>query len=593
MINVTLYNKPNPNYSATMQFFVNRGFSPEKIQSYINSDISEINSYTDFGIENLQKAAQALLTAIKKSYPTLIIVDPDVDGMTSSALLINYLYRIFPTFVENHLTWYLHKGKVHGLSDCIDNAKKYKLIICPDSSSNDYKEHTQLKEQKSTVIVLDHHEADRISEDAIIINNQLSDYPNKFMSGVGVVYQFCKFLDDLLGVSYANTYIDLVALGNQADMMSGMSKETKTLIFEGFKEENIKNPYIRAMGEKNNFSFSKSDYKPSKENKLAYTPIGMSFFLIPLLNAICRSGTLEEKYLVFESMLSFRAFEKIPSNKRGHKPGEMETILSQALRTSTNVKNRQDREVIKAMEKLEMQIEAKDMLKHKVLLFLLEPGEIAPNIAGLIANKIMAKYQRCCAVLTKISEGYAGSMRAYSASGLNNFKDICENSRGCYFVAGHQSAAGLGISANNIEDFLEDTDNALANLPDEASYHVDYIWDEESVDGQKILEISELNDYIMQDIPRSYIYLHDIKITQDNLTVMKNNTIKISIKEIGIMMFSLSDEEIAELSRGEVALDAICKCTSNTWNFNTTPQLIVEKYEIKHISDNQWVNYLF
>jgi single-stranded-DNA-specific exonuclease len=62
-----------------------------------------------------------------------------------------------------------------------------KLVILPDSSSNDYEYHKELKNRGVNIIVLDHHEADHISEDAIIINNQLSDYPNKQMSGVGVV----------------------------------------------------------------------------------------------------------------------------------------------------------------------------------------------------------------------------------------------------------------------------------------------------------------------------------------------------------------------------------------------------------------------
>ena len=45
--------------------------------------------------------------------------------------------------------------------------------------------------------------------------------------------------------------------------------------------------------------------------------------------------------------------------------------------------------------------EDENLLNHKVLLFLLEPGEIDKNIAGLIANKMMAKYQRPCCILTK------------------------------------------------------------------------------------------------------------------------------------------------------------------------------------------------
>ena len=82
----------------------------------------------------------------------------------------------------------------------------------------------------------------------------MSDYPNKELSGVGVTWQFCRYLDSLGGNTYANDYLDLVALGNMADMMSMTSIETKSLIFEGFKDKNITNPFIFEMSEKNSFS---------------------------------------------------------------------------------------------------------------------------------------------------------------------------------------------------------------------------------------------------------------------------------------------------------------------------------------------------
>lgn len=70
-----------------------------------------------------------------------------------------------------------------------------------------------LADKNIQVLVLDHHLADHISEYAVIINNQLSDYPNKELSGVGIVWQFCRYIDSILNVNYANDFIDLVALG--------------------------------------------------------------------------------------------------------------------------------------------------------------------------------------------------------------------------------------------------------------------------------------------------------------------------------------------------------------------------------------------
>ena len=93
------------------------------------------------------------------------------------------------------------------------NSHNFDLILIPDAGSNDYEAHAALKNKNIDTIILDHHLADKISDDAIVINNQLSDYPNKELSGVGVVYQFCRYIDEKMQTNYADYYLDLVALG--------------------------------------------------------------------------------------------------------------------------------------------------------------------------------------------------------------------------------------------------------------------------------------------------------------------------------------------------------------------------------------------
>jgi len=74
------------------------------------------------------------------------------------------------------------------------------------------------------------------------------------------------------------------------------------------------------------------------------------------------------------------------------------------MRVVTNVKNRQTKAQDSGLATIENMIEEQNLLSHKVLLFLLEPGQVDRNIAGLIANKIMAKYQRPVCLLTKVTE---------------------------------------------------------------------------------------------------------------------------------------------------------------------------------------------
>lgn len=570
----------NPQYSTVEQILTNRGIPIQEIHHYLNTTDNDINSPSLFGEDNLKRGAAALINTIKSDNTMIIVVDADCDGFTSSAILINYLHDLFPHWVETKLSWYLHSSKQHGLNDCIDWIvdKQFNLVCCPDSSSNDYNEHQRLKELGIDTIVLDHHEADKIDDNAIIINNQLSSYPNKELSGAGVTWQFCRYIDKLLNITYANNYLDLVSLGDNADMMSMTSFETKHLIQKGLEDENLKNPFITYMADKNSFSL---------KGKL--TPINVAFYIAPYVNAIVRSGTLEEKQVVFESMLQFRAFERVPSTKRGHKLGDTESIVEQATRIATNVKARQTKAQNEGMLTIENMIQEQHLLDHKVLLFLIEAGAIDKNIAGLIANKIMSKYQRPVCILTKVNDegtiSYQGSARGCDKTGVNNFKDICSQTNAILYAEGHQGAFGLGIEEDKIQDFINRTDEILKDINDEPIYFVDYIYQSNTINPQNILDIADMDNLWGKDINEALVAVENIKVTSDMVTVYskKNLTIKINLpNNISAMIFNASDEEVAKLqtnNTGYVEINLVAKCNRNEWMGNITPQLFIEDWE--------------
>ena len=232
---IQLLKPMNPSYKALEQIMVNRNIPHDEIAHYLNTTDADIANPTKFG-KSIEDGLMMLGSAIAGNYNTLVVCDCDCDGFTSAALLLNYLHDIYPAWVENHVKWFVHEGKQHGLADVMDyiNQKQFSLVICPDSSSNDYELHSELLHRGIRTLILDHHEAEAISSDACVINNQLSDYPNKELSGVGVTWQFCRYWDSKIGTDYANDYLDLVALGNMADMMSLTSFETKHLINKGF-----------------------------------------------------------------------------------------------------------------------------------------------------------------------------------------------------------------------------------------------------------------------------------------------------------------------------------------------------------------------
>lgn len=583
---IKLINPPNKDLKVTEQILYNRGINIKDAHHYLNTTDNDINSPLAFGEDKMKQAAAAVIKCVNLEKRMLVVVDCDCDGYTSAAIFINYLHDLFPYYVENNLDWFLHSGKQHGLSDLeLEKHSEYGLIVVPDAASNDYDLHLEFAYKDIPVLVLDHHEADFESPNAIVINNQLCDYPNKHLSGAGVTWQFCRFLDFILEVNFANRYLDLVALGNTADMMSLRELETKHLVIKGFKEENLHNPFIRGMADKNAFTLGSK-----------VTPMGAAFYIAPFVNAMVRSGEQEEKEILFQSMLNFKAFQKIPSNKRGHKPGEMEDLVTQALRTATNVKNRQTRVEDETIEKLEGLIEKNNLMEHKVLLFLLKPGEVDRNVAGLIANKFMAKYQRPCCILTKVIDekgvSYQGSARGCDLAGITQFKDICEQTLVIDYAQGHQGAFGLGIPDGLVETFLERTDEMLKDMSDEPLYYVDYIYEDGTFAGQDILDIAYLDELWGKDMDEPYIALKGIKIKKDMVIVYrkKDNTLKITLpNRVSLIMFHAPDELCDMLQNqnpGYYTMNIVARCAANEYNGYVTPQLKIKDWEI--IEQSKW-----
>lgn len=317
------------------------------------------------------------------------------------------------------------------------------------------------------------------------------------------------------------------------------------------------------------------------------TPIGVAFYVVPFINAITRSGTQEEKKVVFESMLYWKAYAETLSTKRGHAFGEMERLVDQALRVATNVKNRQTKAETAGMEYLESMITENNLLQNKVLLFLLEDENAVPStIRGLVANKFMAKYQRPVCVLTKTGDGYAGSARGYTASGVDDFKAICESTNLPDYATGHANAFGLSLNENRIANFITCTNDILKDMTSEPVYRVDYILHNDPVyDEQVIMALASAAEFYGQDISEPLLALTNMKITSDMITLMKGNTLKITLPNgIPILKFGATDEEVEKLcpQQGSVTVDFICRGNLNEWNGNVTAQLMLVDYEIKN-----------
>ena len=563
--------KPNKNYSPMQQILVNRGIDVKDIEHYLKTSDADILN-PDL-LDNMIEGVKRLISAIKNQEKIFLIVDCDADGFTASAALVNYIYKVFPSAMDL-LSIQLHEGKEHGIEEkWLEEivANEYKLVICPDASSNDYEQHKFLKDNGIDVLVLDHHDAEEVSENAIIINNQLSDYPNKTLSGVGIVYKFCSKIDELMKIKEADTILDLVSLGMIADMMDMRNFETKHLIQKGLTR--IENPFFRALVERQAYSIGET-----------VTPIGVAFYIAPLINATIRVGTQNEKEVMFKAMLNHCAYDMIPSTKRGEK-GKTEAVVVQAVRNATNVRNRQKKARDNGFEYVEQIIAANNLDKNKIIVVQVSE-DLDKNLTGLIANQLMAKYQKPVLLVRETDEGLLqGSARGYDKSELKDLKTFLLESGFMEYAEGHAAAMGVGIYKDKVNALVDYSNTVLANYDFSACYDVDYEYMSNDFKAQDIIDIGSMKSLWGKGVDEAMVVIKGIKITSNNITLMsanKNPTIKITLQNgTSLIKFGASQSEFESLkSSGYTEIDVIGTCAINEWQGMITPQILIKDYEV-------------
>ena len=565
--------------SAVEQVLFNRGINPKDIEHFKYPSVNDLVSPEK--LEHIKDGVAMLISHIERNDKIFIQVDSDCDGYTSSAILINYLNCLFPHYVQTQISYRIHDGKQHGLlTDTIPS--DVKLVIAPDASSNDYEQHKELHDRGIDVLVIDHHEAEKYSEYACVINNQMCDYPTKSLSGAGVVYKFCSYIDQLLGYDYANDYIDLATVGIIADVMDLRDYEIREIILRGM--QGFRNPLLKAMVAKDKFHF---------EGK-QLTPFNIAWYIAPYINAITRSATEQEKLVVFESMIEYLAYKTIPSTKRGCK-GQNETRVEQAVRTCANVKNRQSKAKENASDAVFQTIKDENLLEHKILAIRLDPKYAADkNLTGLIANGLLDLYCRPVLILNKVEEEgkvyWQGSGRGYDKANLGSLRDLLESSGLVQYAQGHAMAFGVSIPEENYDALVQYVDEAYKDFDCSPVYSVDLIWDgAKDLSSHAFAEIADEEKIWGKGVEDPLIAIENFRIYGNQLRLFGLDkgkpTLNIQLDDgSSLVKFKSSEEEYELLHSdlGYVIINAVGTCTRSIWGI---PQFNIQDYEIIERND--------
>ena len=407
----------NHNESALFNILNNRGITDPN--HYLHTTNDDINSPLLLGEQRLQKAMNMLLNVVSANEDLYIVADVDMDGFSAAALLGNWLYKKFPDWTPDHVHYYHHKTKIHGLIDCIDflEQQPIKLVICPDSASNDLDQQLRLKAKGINCFCLDHHNGivNEKETPAVIISNNITYtdsqniYPNKDVSGVYITWQFCRYLDAHFGTNFADQMLDLVIVGDIADVMNLANNYELRRLLDIVEIEGASNPLIKMILNKNEYTTS---------GKLNAKTCGWT--IGPAINAVIRLGSLEEKKLLFDSMLEYKSERQVPSKKRGHKAGETESITVQAVRLCDSLRRKQNKIRDQLVDEIDNIIKEKNLLQNKILLVEIDdPTDDGRAITGLVANKLMSRYGHPVMLLNETTDPDTGKL-LWSGSARNN-----------------------------------------------------------------------------------------------------------------------------------------------------------------------------
>ena len=284
-----------------------------------------------WNLDNMEALVEELHNCFEQKKTFFLQVDSDTDGITSSAIFYNYFKRVYP---DANIIYRVHEGKEHGV--ILDTIPiEADVIVILDAGSNQLEEMEVLNFQNRKVLIVDHHVVNHCQDfkNVIIVNNQTSPrFSNKSLSGAGMVYKMLQAYEEKYPTSQTTfkQYQDLAALGIVADCMDCRTLDNNAIVMNGLS--NIYNPMLAMFLDKQSAGGLriKDATQPTK--------IDIAFYIAPLINAVIRSGTLEEKTLLFESFIGIGYDKVFESEWRGVM--RHESLYEYMARTAVNLEQK-------------------------------------------------------------------------------------------------------------------------------------------------------------------------------------------------------------------------------------------------------------
>ncbi|MBI4227986.1 MAG: single-stranded-DNA-specific exonuclease RecJ [Candidatus Omnitrophica bacterium] len=421
------------------RLLVQRGHTTvEQARRFLDGTLTELPD--PFLLKDMDVAVARLERALTQRERICVVSDYDVDGLTSTALLVRVLQGKRAADISGPfssvITYAPHRVKDgYGFSEkavAFAKGQGASVVITVDSGTTAHAALAYAREEGLDVIVVDHHELQGLTRPpAYALINLLQPgcpYPEKDLASVGLAFKLAQALVSRWGQTPSALWqhLDLVCLGTVADV-APLVGENRVLVRHGLQRlAATPKAGLKAL-------MAVAEVRPGP-----LTTEHVGFILGPRINA---AGRMSAPDSALRLLLT-------------DDPAEAKA-LAVALHEENRVRQRVEASVVR--EALEQAERTTNFTQHRAVV--VAGHDWHPGVIGIVAARLVERYHRP-AVVIALTDG-VGKGSARSIAGFHLVDALAECRDRLTGFGGHEMAAGLTIAADQVAGF-RDALNAVA-----------------------------------------------------------------------------------------------------------------------------------
>ncbi|WP_265442933.1 single-stranded-DNA-specific exonuclease RecJ [Acetivibrio straminisolvens] len=540
--------------------FLSRGVDdPDYIKDFLNPSLDKLHD--PFELRDMEKAVDRIIRALHNNEKILIYGDYDVDGITSTSILYDFLRRN-----NANVCYYIPDRLNEGYGISMATAQKMPamdvdLIITVDCGITAFEEVKYITGNNIDIIITDHHECRESVPDAYaVVNPHRLDctYPFKELAGVGVAYKLLEALAIKMNIPGSERrYLDIVALGTVADVVPLLG-ENRIIVKYG----------LSIMEKTSNIGLKSLIKVAGAENKEIDSFV-IGFVLGPRINAAGRIGD------------ATRAVRLLTTDD------ENEALEIAKELNEQNILRKQNELAIfeEAVNIVESDI---DLGKEKVIVVAGEKWH--HGVIGIVSSKITEKYYRPSILISVDGDEAKGSAR--SIEGFNLFKALVHCEEVLEKYGGHEQAAGLALKPENIDDFRRMINEYADSILDEGDLvprmKIDVRITRQDMTVDNCRELKLLAPF-GESNPSPVLRYDNLRVGEIRLVGQDSRHAKIRFDDNGAVIDAIcfNGGRLTDYYSESDVVDVVCSMEVNSWNGRENVQLNIKDIRLGETVERQ------